>query len=431
MRANPRGLKGFGEEYANYTFKDGWDWFFHVNDPWESFKAQPTYFLSEWSFILIGALTLIHAFIVGGRWKYHWLGCYLHGWTTEMMSFFMPDIDNYWHSQTTVILLGRRLPFHIPLIYPTFMYIAAYAVAHARLPRRAEPLAAGLVEVLIDLPYDIAAVKFVHWTWHDTDPNIFDRHYWVPWNSYYFHLTFGAAFSAALHFWRRVITGSDDKGKVSSVGREVLCAVLAGLCGMPGGVIQFLALYHPLHDGFGIHTENCVIAIVTVYLLIVWAADRSPGLNTRRQKGERTHWSAFILVLSLVVHYGLYLGMVVFGHPENEVSIGLHERVGPCDETSVVYTATGGKLQRNTYLCPENYDEDYFDFHCLSDPPLDGSEWYTICGTPFRNRAEYITILVLYCVLAAAVFRQLLFHSSRTLVYYGKNRGTEVKAKKS
>lgn len=67
----------------------------------------------------------------------------------------------------------------------------------------------------MDLPYDIMAVKFVHWTWHDTDPNIFDRHYHVPWNSYYFHLTFGTAFTFALHFWRRKITGDDDKGKVS------------------------------------------------------------------------------------------------------------------------------------------------------------------------------------------------------------------------
>ena len=74
---------------------------------------------------------------------------------------------------------------------------------------------AGLMEVLIDIPYDIMAVKFVHWTWHDTDPNIYDRHYWVPWNSYYFHLTFGTAFNFALHFWRRKITGNDDKEQVS------------------------------------------------------------------------------------------------------------------------------------------------------------------------------------------------------------------------
>lgn len=45
------------------------------------------------------------------------------------------------------------------------------------------------------------------------------------------------------------------------------------------------------------------------------------------------------------MHYGLYLGMVMFGHPEKEVSIGLHEKVGPCDQKSVVYTATGGVSQ--------------------------------------------------------------------------------------
>lgn len=78
-------------------------------------------------------------------------------------------------------------------IDPAFIYQAAYAVSKLNLPKYAEPLAVGLVTVLIDIPYDIVAVKFVHWTWHDTDPNIFDRHYWVPWNSYYFHATFAAS----------------------------------------------------------------------------------------------------------------------------------------------------------------------------------------------------------------------------------------------
>ena len=67
----------------------------------------------------------------------------------------------------------------------------------------------------MDLPYDIVAVKFVHWTWHDTDPNIYDRHYWVPWNSYYFHLTFGVSFNFFLSFWRRRFTGTDDQTKSS------------------------------------------------------------------------------------------------------------------------------------------------------------------------------------------------------------------------
>lgn len=75
---------------------------------------------------------------------------------------------------------------------------------------------AGLVEVLMDLPYDIMAIKFLHWTWHDTDPNIYDRHYWVPWNSYYFHLAFGTSFHFFLSFWRKRFTGTDDDLKTSS-----------------------------------------------------------------------------------------------------------------------------------------------------------------------------------------------------------------------
>lgn len=56
-------------------------------------------------------------------------------------------------------------------------------------------------------------------------------------------------------------------------------------------------------------------------------------------------------------------------------------------------------LKKQKYLCLEKYDEKYFDFHCIpggkplrhiKDEPL---EWYTICGTDFDNRAEYITII--------------------------------------
>lgn len=36
----------------------------------------------------------------------------------------------------------------------------------------AEHLAVGLLTVLIDMPYDLIGAKFVHWIWHDTDPNI-------------------------------------------------------------------------------------------------------------------------------------------------------------------------------------------------------------------------------------------------------------------
>jgi hypothetical protein len=73
----------------------------------------------------------------------------------------------------------------------------------------------GLLVVLIDLPYDIVSVKFVHWSWHDTDPNIADRHYWVPWNSYYFHLTFAASFTFWFHTVRSWLDRKTSKWQAS------------------------------------------------------------------------------------------------------------------------------------------------------------------------------------------------------------------------
>jgi hypothetical protein len=58
------------------------------------------------------------------------------------------------------------------------------------------------------------------------------------------------------------------------------------------------------------------------------------GLHTT-EKGRS------ILIYHLAIHYALYLGFVIFGHPEEEVSIGLHERIGPCNQTVPIHTVFG------------------------------------------------------------------------------------------
>lgn len=92
-----------------------------------------------------------------------------------------------------------------------FIYNASIAVAKMRLPKWSEPFAVGLATVLVDIPYDTVSVRFMHWSWHDSDPNIQDRHYWVPWNSYYFHSTFAAAFTFWFHFLREKICKTEGK----------------------------------------------------------------------------------------------------------------------------------------------------------------------------------------------------------------------------
>ncbi|CAG0915723.1 unnamed protein product [Notodromas monacha] len=390
-----------------------WDWFIAFNHPKDVWRRQPTYLISEYTYYLGGLLTLIHALRMGGRYKYLWLASLLHGLFVENICFWFPEyIDNYWHSQTTVVLLGRRLPLHIIFLYPTFIYTASASVARLRLPKWAEPFAVGLTVVLIDIPYDTTAVRFLHWAWHDTDANIYDRHYWVPWNSYYFHATFAAAFTILLNFYRKLVTKEEDRNVTASCGKEVLCSFLVGVTAMPLGVLMFVPVYHPLHDLFGIHNENCFFIILVIFLTIVWRADRHAGQASRPQKGVSNGWINE-LVLLLLVHYSVYLGCVSLADPGKEVSVGMHEVTGPCHEKVFIPTILGIDLPRRKYFCTSDYDEGYFDFHCLPGgrAPADGLEWYTICGVPFANRMEYIAMEALIFFLALNVFFQMHYAS--------------------
>jgi len=52
----------------------------------------------------------------GGRYIYLWFATILHGLVVESASYVIPDIDNFWHAQSMIMLLGRRLPLHIVLL---------------------------------------------------------------------------------------------------------------------------------------------------------------------------------------------------------------------------------------------------------------------------------------------------------------------------
>ncbi|XP_013384780.1 uncharacterized protein LOC106154826 isoform X2 [Lingula anatina] len=358
-------------------------------------------------------LTLSHALRHGGRYPYLWLATIFHGWTVECISYFLPDIDNFWHGQSSIIFLGGRLPLHIVLFYPFFIYTASVSVSKLRLSSWAEPFATGLAVVLLDVPFDIMGIKLMWWTWHDTEPNIYDRHYWVPWTSYYFHASFAFSFCLIFHGTRKVL---DNRGKfeASNVCVEFLSTVLTGLFSMPLGTIQFILLYHPLHDVYQLHSEVCVLALLALYVLVIWSGDRNPTEDARSEGKDFFSWFDEISAL-VIIHYLFYVNLVVFSKPEQQSSMGLHETVGPCNETSPVYTAAGMILSKRKYLCLSDYDEGYYDFHCIPNqrelPPK--TSWYRICGTPFPNHVEYIFVVCTFCALGLYVYVQMLANSGQ------------------
>lgn len=120
--------------------------------------------------------------------------------------------------------------------------------------------------------------------------------------------------------------------------------------------------------------------------------------------------------------YSLRAGLAAIGDPSKEVSIGFHEPIGPCDEKVGITSSLGQTLYKNKYLCVEDNREDYIGWDCLpgKKPPSHGSSWYTICGTPLKNRVEYVVVTLTIFIAAFGVFVNCFLCG-------GKNSESDVK----
>ncbi|XP_077971991.1 uncharacterized protein LOC120339138 [Styela clava] len=408
------------------TFDDWLSWFVHVNDPsvLEMWKDQPTYIFVNLIVITMASLSLMFALRHGldSRYTYFWLATLLHGIVTELVSYNLPDINNFWHSQTFMMFAGRRFPLYIVLFYPATVTHAYIAASRLKLPWWAEPFAVGLFDVLIDFPYDIMGIKMVWWTWHDTDPNLFDRHYWVPWTSYFFHMSFHSSLVFLLHGTRYVITGNTSKDKSSGFFKEMLCVIITSSFSMGFAIIfQLLPIYHGLKDGFGLHTENIMFVVFGLYFAIVWYADRTPTNDARAQnKISKTYWWNNETGIAILLHYIFYIILVVIAKPQYVKSHGMHETLGPRSETMKMPVVSGAVYIKQRYFDPASYDEGYIDFHCLpegapnltANPHDVGKSWYTVCGNKFENHVEYIVMIWSFCFLGIFAFYNALGRSA-------------------
>lgn len=175
----------------------------------------------------------------------------------------------------------------------------------------------GLNTLLIDLPYDIIGIKFVHWTWHDTDPNLEDRFYWVPLTSFYFHMVFSASFV----YW--FFSEGVNLDKALTLKKEIFSSLKAILLSTPSGIICFSVLYHPLHDLYNVPTQVIMMFLVALYIMF----------SSFKQSSRKMLSHPIILKMYLFVYYLTFLCLATWGKPENEISIGRHEEIGPCNIT--------------------------------------------------------------------------------------------------
>lgn len=116
---------------------------------------------------------------------------------------------------------------------------------------------------------------------------------------------------------------------------EIVALLAASFLGMPGGCLLFIPLYHPMHDFFNVHSEVTTVTIILIWAAVVWKFDRK---SNRFKKPEKMDFISKILTIHLIGHYLLNIGTVIFFNPEDVVSVGLHQKIGNCNETEPVHT---------------------------------------------------------------------------------------------
>jgi hypothetical protein len=215
------------------------------------------------------ALTLRHAIerYRSGE-KHHllqWLTACCYGVIMELIAFNY--INSYDHGQFTVQLYHRKLPLYVVFLYPVFHYTGLELAQRWKLKAIPEALIAGLAMCLIDIPFDVVGVNAKWWSWLSGDPNFKVRWLGVPLTSYYWYLTFGAAYALLCRLSRNFV---NRKGTVALLWLSPLLGI--------GVVVVGTIFFQPFHGlvALGVPTEAVLAAHIAICVgLAIWLRPRA------------------------------------------------------------------------------------------------------------------------------------------------------------
>ena len=116
--------------------------------------------------------------------------------------------------------------------------------------------------------------------------------------------------------------------------------------------------------------------------------------------------------LEVIARPPLFNSTIIGSILHQRFNVQLHPTVPLTSLPLISSTLSLQTIPKKTYLCPTDFDEPYFDFSCLNGSlPEDGSNLYTICGTPYGNGMEHIVMVVASSLFGLAVYYQLLYRS--------------------
>jgi hypothetical protein len=381
------------------------------------YHAMPTFVVAEFLFFTIAILAFAHAWTrnashPAGRRRHvlMYLFAVVGGCCNDLLFMTMPLTDNFWHSQAT-IMLTPRLPLYILAVYASFLYVPVACVWRLGLPPLAESTLAGIAAMFFYAPFDVVGIKFLWWTWHDSDTVVAERIMNVPvsstmWVGVYTCM-FAFLFNVLLHPSHQAPvknlphpTNNISLCSLSSVVRACLASFLSvPLMMLHMMVVQCLlgglTLPPPppptrIMLGFTMVSYGCL----TLSSLADAAVDpRGQVEKLKRDQlriaGTAGRTSQLLLVIVLL-YYSVLMGVAWFGDPTSHVSTGIHQTFGPCGVESIDYA--GEKCDK--FVCDVLRVQDSYSMNCGGSggggtataliKPKQGIEleWYSICGLP-------------------------------------------------
>lgn len=232
---------------------------------------------------------------------FQWLVILAYGVAMELIAFnAFPD---YAHGQFTVQLYHRKLPLYVTFVYVVFDYTGLKLAERLKLGRFAEPIAAGLAMLLLDVPFDIAGVDARWWVWTSSD-HVTQRWLGVPLTSYAWYLIFGAVLA-----WlcRALKPGIEKRSLAVQVALAPLVAVLVIVL----GIVGFLP-FHAL-EAVGLPDAAIVLAHALFAAVIANRARAAARQGGAARTGGVPRELAAIAILLAVWHFGVILALAGLG----------------------------------------------------------------------------------------------------------------------
>lgn len=363
------------------------------NDPRDVMAAQPTFFCCELLFLCLAVVGLVDA-ARRPRGLLTFVACLVGGAGVELVTILHQEVGNFYHSQATIMLFGKREPL--------YMLIGCYGwIAHAAMllsqklggPLTQQACLGALLGAESWALLDMVGARMLWWTWHNGEPLYADREGGVP---------------VASSFWILASMGSLPLTlRWCCPSANPLWGLVAGPLAMLGLMhVPFLLIFHPLATFLRVHASYAlwIFRLLCAYPLVPRVrAALTPPASRPASAASAGHGAVF-------GHVAVFVGAIVLialvGDPAGERRTSFSQ---PCIRNSGRVAGGGcpqaessfwGGFSRKAYACTLDNEPEH-DLYRICDGRCDAArvplETYTTCGVPAEG-GEWYLLVVLHAI---------------------------------